>query len=359
MLSMHTKITPFSAADIEEAAELLARRHQNDRLHVPALPERFSQVAEAQIELEQTWKASTADGFNAGGVVARHEGKMIGYLIGVPKISEMWGRSVWVEYAGHALDRSYSTDLYRDLYAALSPAWVAMGCLYHVMNIPASDQDALEAWFNLSFGKEHVYGLRETAPAAAFDAPIDPTLTIRRAGPDDLDISTELDDIISIHNAHAPVYGIILPYDKEEARQETLEQLQNPEWKTWLALRNGHVVSTQVYLPARPPQGIGNMVIPEHCSFLGFAATREEEQGRGAGRILTAHALANDYETGYTCCFTDWRATNLLASRMWPRQGWKPVAYRLTRRLDERILWSHANASSAPWLDRRFRSEQV
>ena len=110
-------------------------------------------------------------------------GRMIGYLIGVPKIDESWGRSVWVELAGHAINHPSNAELYRDLYAALSPSWVALGCLAHYALIPSWDQAALEAWFNLSFGKEHVHAIRETAPASTFDAPIDPTLEIRRAGP--------------------------------------------------------------------------------------------------------------------------------------------------------------------------------
>lgn len=355
---MHLQIAPFCQADLDEASALLARRHQEDCAHDPVLSKRFTQPSEARIALEQTWKVSTVNGIAVGGVVARYNGKMIGYLIGVPKIDDTWGRSVWVEFAGHAIDRSFGAELYRDLYAALSPTWVALGCLYHVANIAASDRDALDAWFNLSFGKEHVYGLRKTAPASDFDVPVDPTLEIRRAGPADLDLSSELDDVISHHQGLAPVYSIIMPYDRDEARQETLEQLENAEWKTWLALRNGRLVGIQVYLSARPPRGIGDMIIPERCSFLGFAATREEEQGRGVGRILTAHGLADDYTTGYTYCLTDWRATNLLSSRFWPRQGWRPVIYRLSRRLDERILWSHSKASPTPWLKRRFTEGQ-
>ena len=68
---MHTKITPFSEADIEEASELLARRHQGDREQEPSLPERFSHPSEARGELAKTWQASTVNGISAGGVVAR------------------------------------------------------------------------------------------------------------------------------------------------------------------------------------------------------------------------------------------------------------------------------------------------
>lgn len=104
---------------------------------------------------------------------------------------------------------------------------------------------------------------------------------------------------------------------------------------------------------------IGELTIQNRCSYLAFVATREEEQGRGVGRMLTAHGIAHEHATGFTHCIIDWRATNLLSSRFWPRQGFRPVAYRLSLRLDERILWGHAQASPRPWLDRRFINEQT
>jgi GNAT superfamily N-acetyltransferase len=351
---MHMKIVPFSEADLEEASALLARRHQEDRAHEAALPERFTRPDQAWVEVEKTWKASAAHDGSGGGVVAREGGTMIGYMIGVPKIDETWGRSVWVELAGHAIDRSYSAEIYRDMYAALSPGWVALGCLYHVSNIPAHDRDALEAWYNLSFGKEHIYGVRETADAQDGAAPVDPTLEVRRATAADVDLAMELDLVLPAHQARAPVYSILMPYHKEEERQDVLEELQKEDWKTWLALRDGRLVGIQIYLPARPGQGIGALPIPDSSSFLGFAATREDEQGHGIGRLLTARGLTDAHESGYTTCFTDWRATNLLSSRFWPRRGWRPVVYRLSRRLDSRILWSRNQATSDPWLMRTF-----
>jgi GNAT superfamily N-acetyltransferase len=347
---MHMSIVPFSEADLEEAAALLARRHQEDRAHEAALPDRFTQPDQARAELEKTWKASTVREGSGGGVVARDGGRMIGYMIGVPRIDETWGRSVWVELAGHAIDRGYSAEIYRDMYAALSPSWVAQGCLYHVSNVPAHDRDALAAWFNLSFGKEHVYGVRETASPLGGETPVDPTVEVRRATAADVDLAMELDLVLPSHQARAPVYSILFPYNKEEDRQDVLDELQKEDWKTWLAIRDGRLVGIQIYLPAKPGPGIGALPIPDNSSFLGFAATREDEQGRGIGRLLTARGLADASETGYTTCFTDWRATNLLSSRFWTRRGWRPVAYRLSRRLDSRILWAHNQASADPWL---------
>jgi hypothetical protein len=36
-------------------------------------------------------------------------------------------------------------------------------------------------------------------------------------------------------------------------------------------------------------------------------------------------------ETGYRTAVTDWRATNLLSSRTWPRLGFRPTFLRLFR----------------------------
>ena len=348
---MHLEIVSFSDTHLAEAAALLALRHQQDRALEPALPERFTQPDAARSVLEAVWSRP-----NASGVVALHAGRMIGYLIGVPRIDMVWGRSVWVPLAGHAVDRARGAEVYRDLYATLSPSWVAHGCFAHYALIPASDQAALEAWFTLSFGKEQAHGIRETADASALTPPVDPSLTIRRAEMADLEPSIELDDIIASHQSRAPVYapywfGEYEPFNREEIVQESREILQDEQAKMWLALRHGRIVGYQLYIPASQEfVKIDAIMVPERCSFLATAATREEEQGRGVGRILTAHGLAADHASGYTHCITDWRVTNLLSSRFWPRQGFRPIAYRLVRRLDERIAWSHLHISSTPWL---------
>jgi ribosomal protein S18 acetylase RimI-like enzyme len=308
----------------------------------------------ARAAIEATWSKP-----EAGGVVALDGGRIIGYLIGVPRIDLVWGRSVWVPLAGHAIDRTLGAELYRDLYAALSPSWVAHGCYAHFALIPATDRPALDAWFALSFGKEQAHAIRETADASTLAPPVDPTLTIRRAGLADLDATLELDDIIPHYQSRAPVYA---PYwfeeyapfgNKEAIHQESLEILQDESAKLWLAFRNERLVGYQLFMPAFPHfDSVDSIMVPEQCSFLAVAATREEEQGRGVGRALTAHGLAAGHATGYTHCLTDWRVTNLLSSRFWPRQGFRPVAYRLSRRLDDRIAWAHRDPSPSPWLPR-------
>jgi ribosomal protein S18 acetylase RimI-like enzyme len=343
---MHLEIVPFRETHLEEAAALLALRHQGEYTLEPSLPERFMQAAVARAAVEATWSKP-----NASGVVALDAGWMIGYLIGVPRIDLTWGRSVWVPLAGHAVDRACGSEVYRDLYAALSPFWVAFGCFAHYALVPASDREALEAWFALSFGKEQAYGIGETAQASALAAPVDPSLSIRRASLADLEASIALDEIIPRHQSRSPVYApfwgeAYTPFwlgNKEDLRQESIAILENER-----------LVGYQLYLPASPEPD--NLLVPEQCTELAVAATREEEQGRGVGRALTAHGLAAAHAAGFTHCITDWRVTNLLSSRFWPRQGFRPVAYRLSRRLDERIAWAHGEPSPFPWLPRKLRS---
>jgi GNAT superfamily N-acetyltransferase len=54
---------------------------------------------------------------------------------------------------------------------------------------------------------------------------------------------------------------------------------------------------------------------PDDACILGFAATVAQARGAGVGLALTNAALAWAREHHYETIVTDWRVTNLLASR--------------------------------------------
>jgi GNAT superfamily N-acetyltransferase len=72
---------------------------------------------------------------------------------------------------------------------------------------------------------------------------------------------------------------------------------------------------------------------PACCSsaHLAFAATLPESRGAGVGVALTDASFAWAAGRGYRAIVTDWRVTNLLASRFWPRRGFRPSVLRLYR----------------------------
>ena len=70
---------------------------------------------------------------------------------------------------------------------------------------------------------------------------------------------------------------------------------------------------------------------PPGASFLGFAITYPEARGTGAGVALTDASFAWAREHGYETMVTDWRETNLLSSRFWPRRGFRTSFLRVHR----------------------------
>jgi GNAT superfamily N-acetyltransferase len=70
---------------------------------------------------------------------------------------------------------------------------------------------------------------------------------------------------------------------------------------------------------------------PDSAACLGWAASLPDVRGSGAGLALTGAAFAWAHERGYTAMVTDWRETNLLASRFWPARGFRRSFLRLYR----------------------------
>ena len=84
----------------------------------------------------------------------------------------------------------------------------------------------------------------------------------------------------------------------------------------------GHIL-----LYRRPP----DLRVPVDSIDLAQASTDPAERGTGVGVALTRHAIAWAQEQGYPTMTTDWRMTNLLASRFWPRRGFRPTFIRVQR----------------------------
>jgi hypothetical protein len=97
---MALEIRPFADDDLDAAAALLADRHRRHREAEPLLSARYEEPAEAHVEIEALWRSE-----GASGAVGVREDRPVGYVLGVRKADDAWGRNVWVDYAGHAVDR--------------------------------------------------------------------------------------------------------------------------------------------------------------------------------------------------------------------------------------------------------------
>ena len=314
-------IVPFSGEHLEGAAALLAERHRAHRLVEPGLDPAYEEPAATRREIEEL---CGIDG--ASGAAAVADGDVVGFVVGRPR-EDTWGPNVWVDPAGHAAVR---TELVRDLYGAAAARWVDEGRTSHYAMVPATDPALVDAWFRLGFGHQHVYAIRETPPAGP-RAETHPGLVLRKAHRDDIDALARLDVALPEHQALSPVFSRQPLSSLEETRAEYEEDFDDPRFTTFVVEQDGVVIGSAIACALEVSSMHKSLALPPGAGFLGFAAVLPEHRGSGAGRLLGEAVIGWARETGREWVVTDWRMTNLLASRAWPRLGFRPTFYRLYR----------------------------
>jgi ribosomal protein S18 acetylase RimI-like enzyme len=315
------EVVPFSDAHLKDAARLLAARHARDREAEPLLPERFEEPAAALEELDAAWRTE-----GASGAAALHEGKLAGYLVGAPHETELWGENMWVELAGHAVEEAENV---RDLYAVAAARWVKEGRTRHYALVPVTDAALVDAWFRLGFGQQHAHGVQEV-PARTEVRPPE-GVEIRRPSEDEIEALLEIDVALPRHQRGSPVFSDRPLPSEEELREEWAETLAGDEEHVLAAYLDGNPAAVWSVVHPRHSRLHKAIGVPDNAAFLGFASTLPEFRGAGLGVALTDASFAWAADQGFTAMITDWRVTNLLASRYWPRRGFRTFVLRLYR----------------------------
>lgn len=316
------EIRPFEEGDLDAAAVLLAARHAAHRRAEPLLSPRFESPETARAELVSVWSRE-----GTSGAIAYAGGRPVGYLLGGTKPSGTWGPNVWVESAGFAAEEA---ETVRDLYAAAAQRWVDEGRTAHYALVPSHDRDVVDAWFRLAFGHQHTHALVE-APSAPH--PPVAGVTVRRPRRDDIPALAALDLALPEHQALSPVFSAGSMPTLDEARADWEESFDDPDYTAYVAEVDGRVVGAAVACALGKSSLHEGLACPDEAGFLGFAAVLPAARGRGAGRALGQAVLDWTAEAGYRVSVTDWRATNLLSSRAWPRLGYRDTFLRLHRNI--------------------------
>jgi ribosomal protein S18 acetylase RimI-like enzyme len=301
-------IRPFTDTDVDTAAELLAERHARHRGAEPLLPA----DVDFRAQIESEWGA---DG--ALGVISDRA-----YLFArpIPYIADL--KWMVAGIGGHAL--AGDPEHARDLYAAAAGTWHDAGHTRHAVFVPAHDSALVDAWFRLSFGASAALAARETTP----EPPPEPAFAIRRSTPDDLELSARLDSELRASMIGTPSFSGPDPHSPEDYVEDWRDTWNEEQFVHFVAERDGAVIS-HILLYKRPH----DLRVPKDSIDLANASTFPEARGAGANRALTEHVLHWAHENGYPTMVTDWRMTNLLASRFWPRRGFRPAFLRLYRAL--------------------------
>ncbi|HWD79439.1 MAG TPA: GNAT family N-acetyltransferase [Kribbella sp.] len=317
-MSRHV-VRPFDEADLPAAAALLAQRHRVHRKRHPLLPADYEDERLALTEVTAAWETE-----GASGAVMVEAGEVTGYLLAAPKPSASWGPNIWVEAAGHAVREP---EHIRDLYGAAAEGWVDSGRTAHYVLVP-DDAGLVDAWFRLAFGSQHAHAVRPvptTPPAPPRD------LVVRRAARADIPVLAGLDLVLPRHQGLSPVFSSAEVPTLEEALADWEESIDDQDYATFVASYNGAVIGSSVGCSLDKSSAHNGLAKPDNAGFLGFAAVLPAARGLGAGRALGEAVLRWSADTGYTSVVTDWRVTNLLSSRTWPRLGFQQTFHRLHR----------------------------
>ncbi len=300
-------IRTFSDGDLDAAAALLTERHERHRAGEPLLPADI----DARAAVGELWAKGSASGTFADG----------GYVLGWPNPSDRWGSNVWIEAAGHAAE---DPELVRDLYAGAATTWIRQGLKAHYAVVPASDRAQIDAWFRLGFGAQHAYGIREI-PDVEWPA------NVRRATPDDVEQLVAIAPKLQEHQALSPVFSGMPPQSDEEVRADILGDLASESSVNLVVEAEGRIVGDFFVCPVELSDMHMGLAGPAGAALLAFAITDPRVRGTGVGVALTNACFAWARERAYETMVTDWRVTNLLSSRFWPKRGFRTSFLRLHR----------------------------
>ena len=302
------EIVPFSDAHLDAAAELLAARHERHRAAEPLLPE----LTDPRAAVEAEWRQDDASGAFAGDA----------YLIASPQVIRNGPTWMRVGIAGHAV--AGEPEIVRDVYAAAAERWVEEGRTKHAVFVPSFDSGLVDAWFRLCFGASAALAMREIRPET--EEPFDAGVTIRPGTPDDYTEAARLELEMSASMRPAPSFSDMPLQTHDEVLVEWREDDDSDAHELFVAEGDGRIVG-HILLYRRPP----DLRVPENSIDLAQASTEPRARGTGVGRALTAHVIHWAHEHGYALMTTDWRMTNLWASRFWPKRGFRPTFLRLYR----------------------------
>lgn len=316
------EVREFTADALDEAARLLAERHRQGRRAVFALDRKYEDQVATREQV-----AALLERESASGAIVYNQGRASAFVLGTRRDDATWGPNIWMEDAGNA---GNDIEAIREAYAAAAGRWFEENRTSHYVVVPATNQRALDAWFSLGFGRQHVHGLREPV-WREFMPTLGPGLVVRRAMRDDIRALAVLDRVLPDYQQESPVFSPLPALTVEQAEADIYAEFDDPRYATFVAEHDGRVIGSAVACSLDLSPGNTPMMRPRSAGFLGFAAVLPDARGVGAGRALGETVMAWARDEGYEWVAVDWRSTNLSASRAWTALGFKPNFYRLHR----------------------------
>ncbi len=320
----------ISVADINAMAELLEARQRQELSSFPFLD---NKVLKTEYVIENVTKL--VDNETVIGLCAYNDDLLLGYLIGEIRIDAVRGngRHIWVPYEGVAIREGQSAELLRTLYSEVSLLWNEKGCFNHIINIPLGKSLYLDALMRLSFSIDHVHGIMKLSDYNNFKTQT--KIDIRKANIDDSDKLGNLSNVILSALNATPTYLAVVPETIDQINKGFKRLPNDSDSITFLAEEDNKAVGFQVFEAVD-----SNLMIPDNSIELSIAGTLYSHSSKGIGKFFMNHTCEYMRNKGHDYVVSDWKMSNLSASRFWSKCGFTPIAYRMCRLINKDITWA-------------------
>lgn len=250
--------------------------------------------------------------------VAEESGVVVGHLFGALLDSPEYGRGAWVGPDGVSYESPTVLDA---LYAEAGADWIERQAIEHYAWV-FDDLVDTTPWYELGFARMHVRGV--FAIAAREHSELPAGYSLRRGGPNDLELALELDRVLDEAQQRGPSFALFVEHASRP--DEMLEMLEDPDVRYYVVEHDSRGVAQCLTFGLETRRGSFDDAL--HLSAL---SVRPEHEHRGVARALVDHALADAANDGFRFVETNWRVTNHRAADFWVRYGFRPTYVRLHR----------------------------
>jgi GNAT superfamily N-acetyltransferase len=263
---------------------------------------------------------------NELGVVAIEDGKLIGYLTGIP-VDNMFGnvKGIFCPIHAHGAIKENRKEIYQRLYQKVAEIWVSNDIFTHSIALYAHDIESVNTFFWNGFGLRCVDAVRTVEQIETKTTKYD----IRQISPGEAELIHSLELKLVFHINSSPVF---MPIYKKLSVENLANWLSYKNNYIWAAFDEGKAVA---YIKLNKD---GENFITESADMMNIcgAYTIEHIRGTGVSAQLLSYALDFLNKSGVRYCGVDFESLNLTASRFWMKH-FEAYTFSVVRRIDERI----------------------
>jgi GNAT superfamily N-acetyltransferase len=188
---------------------------------------------------------------------------------------------------------------------------------------PSRDVHAARALLDHGFVPLSVLAVRTGAPSEW--PPPSTSLSIRKAGPRDLDVAVEL-ALAELEYSALVGSPVVRPETAELKRESMRSRLAQGD-PVWLAERRGAAVALAecAWTESAPGTWVATRIPIGWWGYVNCFSVRPQFRGTGVGQQLIT-AVHRDFDRGGAAgCWLYYNPANPLSSVFWARQGYRPL----------------------------------